>query len=169
MNNKTLFSERQRFRQIWVWILLLGINGLFIYGLTKQVYFREKFGDRPMSNTGLIITTILVFFISILLLGMRLETEIKTDGIYVRLFPIQWTYRFYSWDNLDHLYVRQYSPIGEFGGWGFRGFRNNRALNVSGDKGIQLVMRNGVRLLIGTNKPSEVADTLMQLGRLTGS
>ncbi len=167
MEDKTLFSEQQRFKQIWLWILLLGINGFFFFGLIKQLIFGEKLGNRPMSNGGLVITTLLILLISILVISTRLDTVIKTDGMYVRLFPIQWTFRFYSWDKLQQLYVRQYSPIGEYGGWGFRGFRSNRALNISGDKGIQLIMRDGTKLLIGTQKADEVREILRKLGRLT--
>jgi hypothetical protein len=59
MDNKILFAERQRFKQIWLWLILLGVNGLFIFGLIKQVIFGYQFGDKPMSNVALIIVTIL--------------------------------------------------------------------------------------------------------------
>jgi hypothetical protein len=166
MNNETLFSERQRFRQIWLWIILLGINGIIISGLIKQLFLGEKFGNKPMSDSGIIIATIITLLLSVFFFSSRLETNIKTDGIYVRLFPIQLTFRFYSWDKLNQSYIRQYNAITEYGGWGFRGFRSNRALNVSGDKGIQLVFQDGSKLLIGTNRPDEARETLKRLGRL---
>jgi hypothetical protein len=167
MNSQILFSERQRFKQIWLWILSIGINGISLYGLIKQVFLGERFGDRPMSNIGVITFTIFTISISLLLLNMRLDTTIKTDGIYVRFFPFQRTFRFYAWDKLNQAYVRQYSPMGEYGGWGIRGFRSNRAFNISGNMGIQLIMEDGRKFLIGTNKAAEVTETLRQLGQLT--
>ncbi len=167
MDSQILFSERQRFKQIWLWILSIGINGISLYGLIKQVFLGERFGDRPMSNIGVITFTIFTISISLLLLNMRLDTTIKTDGIYVRFFPFQRTFRFYAWDKLNQAYVRQYSPMGEYGGWGIRGFRSNRAFNVSGNMGIQLIMEDGRKFLIGTNKAAEVTETLRQLGQLT--
>ena len=167
MDNKILFSERQRFKQIWLWLILLGVNGLFIFGLTKQVILGHQFGDKPMSNIGLIIVTILTLLLSFLFLNLRLETNIKSDGIYVRLFPFHLTFKYYPWDKINQSFVRKYNPIGEFGGWGLRGLGKNRALNVSGDKGIQLVTQDGSKILIGTNKADEATEILKQLGHLT--
>jgi hypothetical protein len=165
MENKTFFSEQQRFKQIWLWALILGITVLFLSGLVSQVYFGHKFGSNPMSNTTLIIVTISTFFPALLLICMRLDTEIRSDGIYVRFFPLQMHFSFYSWDNFNQCFVREYSPIGEFGGWGIRGIGKNKALNISGNKGIQLVMKDGSKLLIGTNKIDEAIIILKQLGR----
>jgi len=80
-------------------------------------------------------------------------------------FPFHLTLKKYSWDNIQRFSVRQYDPITEYGGWGFRfGFlTKGMAFNVSGNKGIQLVLKNGSRLLIGTNKPDEASETLKKL------
>ncbi len=167
MTNKIVFSEKQRFKKYWVWLILFGLNGLFIFGLIKQVIFGYQFGDKPMSDIGLIIVTILTLLLSILFFNFRLETNIQSDGIYVRFFPFQLKFKFYSWDKIDQSFVREYHPIGEFGGWGIRGFSRNRAYNVSGNKGIQLIMQDGSKILIGTNKADEAKDILKQLGHLT--
>lgn len=167
MENKIFFSERQRFKQIWLWIILLGINGFFIFGLIKQVILEKQFGDKPMSDIGLFIVTTLTLFLSFLFFILRLETKIKTDGIYVRFFPFQLNFKHYPWDRLNQSFVRKYNPIGEYGGWGLRGLGKNKALNVSGDKGIQLITQDGSKLLIGTNKADEATETLKRLGHLT--
>ncbi|MCA6438510.1 MAG: hypothetical protein ACRCSM_06420 [Sediminibacterium sp.] len=167
MDNKILFAERQRFKQIWLWLILLGVNGLFIFGLIKQVIFGYQFGDKPMSNVALIIVTILTFVLSFLFLNFRLDTNIKSDGIYVRLFPFQWTFKYYPWDKINQSFVTQYNAIGEFGGWGLRGLGKNKAFNISGDKGIQIVTQDGSKILIGTNKADEAMEVLKQLGHLT--
>jgi len=167
MNNKIFFSEQQRFKQVWLWICLFGINGISIYGLVKQVILGSPFGNAPSSNMELIILTLFTVSLFFLFFNLRLETNIKADGIYVRFFPLQLTFKYYSWDKLSRSFVRQYNPISEYGGWGFRGFGKNRALNVSGNKGIQLVTQDGSKLLIGTNKAHEVTEILKELGHLT--
>lgn len=55
-----------------------------------------------------------------MLYSFKLQTVIKTDGIYVRFFPIHIAFRKYSWDKLSKVYVRTYSPLAEYGGWGLR-------------------------------------------------
>ncbi|WP_343626389.1 hypothetical protein [Flavobacterium lindanitolerans] len=168
MDNEILFTERQRFKQWWLWFILLGINGLFLFGVIKQVVGGEPYGDKPMSNTGLIITTALTVFLTFLFVSFRLETIIRKDGIYVRFFPFHLKFRHYAWETLTKSYVRQYAPIAEYGGWGLRyGFMGKgKALNVSGNKGLQLEFTDNKKLLIGTNKPDELTEILKKLGQL---
>jgi hypothetical protein len=64
---------------------------------------------------------------------------------------------------LAEVKVREYRPLAEYGGWGVRGFGKNRALNVSGNFGLQLVMKDGAKMLIGTQKPQELEDFLKSL------
>ncbi|MBX3162945.1 MAG: hypothetical protein KF900_00575 [Bacteroidetes bacterium] len=165
-----LFSEQQRFRQVWLWILLIAINTLFIYGLVSQVFLGQTFGNKPMSNGGLIFATIFVVLLTLLFVFMRLDTEIKQDGIYYRFYPFQRMKKI-SWERISKACVRNYSPLGEFGGWGFRInlFGKGIAYNVSGNEGLQLVYDNNRKLLLGTQKPGEIKMALQQLGKLTNS
>jgi hypothetical protein len=69
---------------------------------------------------------------------------------------------------LTKSYVRQYSAITEYGGWGLRLglFGKGQAYNVSGDKGIQLEFTNNKKLLIGTNKAEELTAVLKKIGQI---
>jgi hypothetical protein len=167
MNNEILFSERQRFTQWWLWLILLGINGLFLYGVFEQVIVGQKLGNHPMSNTGLIITAGLILFLTLLFAIGHLDTTIKKDGIYVRFFPFHIKCKQYPWEKLTKSYVRQYSPITEYGGWGLRLglFGKGTAFNVSGNKGLQLEFTDHKKLLIGTNKPEELSETLKKINQ----
>lgn len=164
MNNEILFSETQRFKQWWLWILLIGINGLMIYGVFTQVINGHTFGDKPASNSQLLIGAALSLFISIFVLSFRLDTQIKKDGIYVRLFPLQLSFKFFPWNSLLKYYVRKYNAITEYGGWGWRLglFGKGTAYNISGNEGLQLEFTNGKKLLIGTQKPEELQEVINQ-------
>ena len=91
MNEESLFTERQRFKQWWLWLILLGTNGLFLFEVFKQVIGGQQFGDKPMSNVGLLIATGLTILLTLLFVNFRLDTTIKKDGIYVRFFSISFT------------------------------------------------------------------------------
>lgn len=168
MNNNVLFTERQRFTQWWLWLILLGINSLFLFGLFKQVVNGQQFGDKPMSNSGLLIATGITIILTIFFVNFRLDTIIRQDGIYVRFFPFHLKFKQYTWDTLTKSFVRQYSPITEYGGWGLRLglFGKGIAFNVSGNKGLQLEFNDNKKLLIGTNKPEELTETLNKIGQL---
>ncbi|MBB6002758.1 DUF6141 family protein [Arcicella rosea] len=168
MNTETLFSEKQRFNQIWVWLLLLIINWLFFGELIKN----EFFPDPPFIpkiyqfNIDFYIGAIFIVLTNVFFIIIKLETKIKADGIYVRFFPINLSFKFYAWEDLTICLVRAYNPLFDYAGWGFRGTQKNRALTVSGNRGIQLVMKDGTKLLVGTKKPDEVTEVLKQLGQL---
>jgi hypothetical protein len=168
MDNEILFSERQKFKQWWIWLILLGINGLILFGVFKQVIVGQQFGSKPMSNIGLLVTAGLTWLLTLLFMNLRLETQIRKDGIYVRFFPFHIAFKHYNWDNLTKSYVRQYSAIKEYGGWGLRLglFGKGAAFNVSGNKGLQLEFTNNKKLLIGTNRPGELTETLNKIGQL---
>lgn len=168
MEKEILFTERQKFNQWWIWLILLGINGLFMFGVFKQVFGGQKFGNNPMSDTGLIIATGLTILLTILFMNFRLDTQIKKDGIYVRFFPFHFSFKHYTWNALTKCYVRQYSAITEYGGWGLRLgiFGKGTAFNVSGDKGLQLEFKTNKKLLIGTNKPDELTEALNKIEQI---
>ena len=164
----TPFSETQRFSQWWILLIFLIVNGFFLYGIFRQVIGGQPLGDNPMSNTGLIVATGISLLLTYLFFGIRLETKIKNDGIHVRLFPFHRKFKHYPWSDVKKSFVRQYSPLSEYGGWGLRTGLAGKgtAYNVSGNRGLQLEFNNGKKLLIGTRKPEEITEALNRLGRL---
>ncbi len=166
MNETLLFSETQKFKQWWIWLLLLGLNGTTLFGIYQQLFLDQQFGNKPLSDVSLIITGIFISIITIIFLLFKLETHIKEDGIYVRFFPIHISFRFYTWESISKLEVREYKPVSEFGGWGIRGFGKNRALNISGNIGLQLEFKDGKKLLIGTTKSDELSDVIHRMNKI---
>jgi len=168
MDNEILFSERQKFKQWWVWIILICINGLFSYGVFKQVIGGQQFGEQPMSNAGLLIATLLMLVLTILFITCKLDMQIKKDGIYIKFFPFHLSFKKFTWNQLTKVFVREYNPIGEYGGWGLRLglFGKGKAFTVSGNKGLQLEFLNNKKLLIGTNKPDQLEEVLNKIQQL---
>ena len=168
MNNEILFSEQQRFKQWWFWLIFLGIDTLFLVGVYKQIIRGQQFGDKPMSNEGLIIITIIVVLLTVAFALIKLETQVKHDGIYVRFFPFRISFKHYPWDSISSSFVRKYRPLVEYGGWGvrFSVFGSGTAYNVSGNIGLQLIFTNKKKLLIGTKKPDQLTEVLNKIGQL---
>jgi hypothetical protein len=167
MDNKTLFSETQRFRQWWLWVLLIGSNVFTFYGVYKQVITGHLFGDKPASNTELLVIAGISLLGTILFLAVRLDTQIKNDGVYVKFFPLHLKFRHYPWTELSKCYVRKYSPMAEYGGWGLRFGFGGKAYNISGNQGLQLEFKNKKTLLIGTQRPEELTKALVNAGQST--
>lgn len=168
MQNVVLFSETQRFRQWWLWLIMLVVNAIALTAIYRQVILGRQFGNDDMSSTGLIIVGVVILAFTILFFNFRLDTEIRPDGIYYRFFPFHMAYRRVQWHELSKVHVRRYNAIAEYGGWGYRlGLLGwGRAFNVAGDMGLQLEFFNTKKLLIGTAKPEELTTALKKIGQL---
>ena len=86
----------------------------------------------------------------------RLETEVRQDGLYIRYVPFHRRFKRFKAEDLSEYHARTYRPVLEYGGWGIRCGWKGRAYNVSGNRGVQLVFRDGRRVLIGSSQPPEL-------------
>jgi hypothetical protein len=157
------FREVQKFRQWWLWALLmavaLGLIAVFGYGMITQLVFGHTWGNRPLSDTALSIVGPLMILMGAglvwLLYTIRLQTEVREGGVYIHFYPLaKQTVRF---DEIAGCEVRTYRPIREYGGWGVRFGRAGKAYNIAGNRGVQLKLSNGKGLLIGSQRPEELA------------
>ena len=169
MTADTLFTERQHFRQIWLWALLFGINVISFGALVMQVFFGMTFGNNPPGKEELIALTAMTLLILVFFGIIRLDTAIDNDGVNYRFYPLQLKMKKISWNRISKAYVRPYNALGEYGGWGLRIglFGKGQAFNVSGNKGLQLVYDDGKKFLLGTQKPEDIIQILHQIGRQT--
>ena len=143
-----IFKETQAFRQWW---LLLILSGAFI--VIGLALFKNSSGFQ--NNTWKYLGLIPVLIIAVMFWKLRLHTRIGPDGIKAYFEPFGIFKRSYNWNDISRCYVRKYSPITEYGGWGVRGTKKAKAYNVSGNMGIQIITKNDERFLIGTRKPDE--------------
>ncbi len=102
----------------------------------------------------------MVLLLSIAVLFSRLTTVINQEGVYVRYFPFNLKYKFFAWDEITDVYVREYKALGEYGGFGIRYNTKGKAYIASGKYGIQLKLRNRKSVLISTQHPGEVEELL---------
>lgn len=155
---QVLFSETQRFRSWWIWVvILLGIAFPVVILLVTNV------GESEHQIIPVVLSFLLPLFIVALLLSMKLETTITPEGISYRFAPIHRRFRTIPFSELESAQVRKYHFI-EYGGYGIRyTFGDGKAYNVAGNMGIQLVFKTGKKLLIGTQKADEAAVVLEKI------
>lgn len=162
MERRILFSEKQRFTQWWLWIIFIGIIGTTSYGICSQLILGKPFGNNPASDAGLLISLAFVLLLLVLMRSITLTTRITDEGIACKLFPFHLSFCVYKWTDIAHCYVRKYKPIMEFGGWGIKYGASGLAYNISGNIGIQIELKNGRRILIGTQQGEE-AERVIEL------
>ena len=163
---KVLFTESQNFRQLWIWLLLI------LSALLGAVGIEVAYNSVPAEKLGnffwvQVLVVVVAFSLPILLLYVcRLTTSITEHEVTLNFFP------FHAFGgpkriplaDISKAYAREYSPIGEFGGWGIRWVgRGKRAYNVSGNRGVTLELKDNSTILIGSQRSDELEACLKQL------
>ncbi len=149
---KVYFREEQSFSYKWNLFLLLPSIGITI-GIPLVI--RDEIGQFP------IVLVILGASLCLLVAGAwfmhvaRLITEVRDEGLYIRLSPFKADFIPYS--QITKSYARTYRPIKEYGGWGKRTSKKGRVLNTSGNQGVQLEIKGELPLLIGSQRNGALA------------
>jgi hypothetical protein len=165
--DSALFHEEQRFRQTWICPLVLLPTGLIWYVFIGQILLLRPMGQNPAPD-WMVWALFFLFGLALpwMMFALRMSVTVTHEALYVRYFPFL-TSRI-PVGVIERCAPRTYSPLGEYGGWGIRGFGKNRAYNVSGNRGVQLVLVSGRRLLIGSRRPEELAVALRAAGVRVG-
>ncbi len=151
------FYEEQYFRQWWLTLILVASLVAVIIGpVIELVQGTEK--PQEMWNIviglgGLMVLLILFFR------RIHLQVWVMDDVIHVRYWPLVF-HRVIPIAEIKEFEAINYSPIGQFGGWGVRGLPGNLAYNVSGNRGVQFEFIDGKKLLIGSQRADEFADAV---------
>ena len=149
---KIEFKEEQKFTQWWLWLILIPIGILSIFGIYKQLILEEKFGDKPISDFGFIMFAVFIFALIGLFLIMKLKTTIDKNGIRMSFFPF--TKKQVEWNEIKNAKVVNYGFVG---GWGIRLWtKYGTVYNIKGNKGLAIELKNGKKFLIGTQKETEL-------------
>jgi hypothetical protein len=155
LENRAIFEETQRFRQWWLWLMVTFVIAVLT--------FKQFTATSPVQASPALLAVMVG--IALLLWLIKLEMKISSEGVLVRLFPFHLAFKNHSWETISRAEVQKYSPIFDYGGWGYRIGFGGKALNISGNMGLQLHFTNGKKLLIGTQRPDELRSVLQQLGR----
>lgn len=159
------FQEEQRIRQWWLWAILFVSCGA---GLAASVtalatvlgrgggFDRLARADK-IGLAGIAVAVVLEVGVPALLWAARLVTEVRGAGLYLRYFPFHLRVHRISLDEVRSVKAVKYHPIGEYGGWGIRYAWKGKAYNATGDLGVRIDYANGRHLLIGSQRPDELA------------
>jgi len=147
------FEESQRFRQVWVWLIIASVNAIMVYQLFFSIH------DVEIGWVHVMVLFVIVSVDAIFFFG-TLKTRINNDHIQITFFPFINKPKIISWDSVEKAYIRRYNSFTEYGGWGIRRSWKGRAYNTSGNIGLQLVLKSGKKALIGTQKKKELDEFL---------
>lgn len=148
-----IFQEKQRFRQIWLWTILLGVGVIVIVAIVLEL----KNGDSVWEGLIPIGIIALVF---VLIARMELTTRIDEHSLSFKFFPFI-RERKYSFDRLTSMELIEYNGLLEYGGWGIKWNVGSWSYTIGGRFGI-LVKTGSKKFLIGTQIPEEAKKAIKQ-------
>jgi len=112
---------------------------------------------------GVMAVLILVAVI-IVMLFIRLKTKIANNSIYVAYLPFIRKWKKITAQEVDKYEVRKYRAMLEYGGYGMKRRRKvGQAFTISGNIGLQLYLKNGKKILIGTQKKQAIEYAMVKL------
>ena len=156
-----VFTENQKFTQP---LVLIGL-AVAVVAVGYSIY--NDWGNISNGKNGEIIGVLsgmfILIFVAFLFLLIKLTTRIDEKGIYYQFFPFYLSPKLVSWHTISTYRFKKYSVISEYGASGLRivFFRKNgKAFTTKGNMGLQLELKNGKRILIGTQKQDDLRRAL---------
>jgi len=154
MEGEPLFEETQE--PPWpIAMLAPGATAAGVLATARTIGLGARFGAAGLAAAAAGLALREVVF--------PMETKLLPDELQVR-FGRRTRFRI-PLKNVVRAFYRAYNPIPEYGGWGIRTGQRGRAFNMRGNEGVQLVLASGKRVLIGSQRPEELARAIQ---RLTG-
>lgn len=75
------FSEVQRFKIKWAWLIAIAFNGIFIYAMMQQLIWGKPFGTKPAPDWVLIVSELFFLLLFFFIISIRLKTTIGFNRI----------------------------------------------------------------------------------------
>lgn len=146
-----IFKEEQKLNLWWLYILL-GIEAIIILSITflaeggmswqqlKDIYF--------VPILGILLPFIIIYIIQ----QNRFSLEISKEGVSYRFWPFARKTKHIPFISINAMYIRKYDALGEYGGWGTKyrlwfNLKDKAFIFNDGNKGLQLELKNGKKLL----------------------
>ena len=174
--SKVLFKEEQKYLQGKGFFIVLPIWIGLLIGFV-MIYLRQ---DHSMETTTFAYPAADVKFYLVMLIifaaasvqtfifsRLKLLIEVREEGIFFKYPPLIRKWKSLSFENIQSYAIREYRPRLEFSGHGIprRKHRIRRrkwgvAYTAYGKTGLQLVLKDGEKILIGTQRATSLVHTL---------
>ncbi|MFC7059668.1 DUF6141 family protein [Halovenus salina] len=143
MTEEPLFRETQRMRQPWIWALLV-------------------LASVPTLVFSSVVGALVILTVAGLLYSIKLITEVRDDGIYVRFAPIHRSFRRLPFDRIERVERADFGLL-TYGGIGIRWTANTVAYMTTRGSGIKIDRKNAKSVVIGSQNPSALLETIDEL------
>jgi hypothetical protein len=145
----TYFREEQRFRESWLWLAIAIPMAFAVWALLVT----------PGAPASAAIAVVGITIAVAALFGFAyLETTVTGDAVVV-MFHGLWPTRRIKLDDIAEYAPMRYT-MWDSGGWGVHFGLAGLTYNVSGNEGVHFRLKSGAQVLVGTQRPGELAGAI---------
>ena len=161
------YEENQNISAAWLWtIVIITAVAVWVVFVT-QVILKLHFGSKPIPSVPLFFAWLVSgMFVPYALGSFKLITQIREKGVYVSYPPMRSSFVIISYQNIEKCYVREYNAKKEYGGAGIMTGEAGLSYSVSGKMGVQLELKDGKRILLGSQKPEKLCKEIEAMIKL---
>jgi len=145
----TRFHEEQHFHGALMGLLLVAMIFVVVVTVMAVVF------ARPDDALLVAIAPVVIVLVASLFSLSHLDVDVTDRGVRIA-FRYLWPTRLIRFEDIIGLEVRRYRPLLEYGGWGVRLGPAGWAYTTGGNEGVQLRLRTGIPVLIGSKHPREL-------------
>jgi hypothetical protein len=152
-----VFREQQRFRQWWLWVIIVGPAAMAWWLLIQQVIQGKPVGQNPAPDwLAWVLWVAIGLGLPFLFSRMSMVVEVSRDTVLIVYRPF--SRRTIPLAEIERAEARTYNAVKEYGGWGIKGWSKAKmAYNVSGNHGVELTLTGGRSVMIGSQQADELA------------
>ena len=160
--DRILFEEEQRFRQPWLILVVVFICAIVFMSVVLSLQSLRTVRIGTLGFAGMLSGIVASALVVIILLVARLRVRVDSQTLDISFRPF--VHRRIRLQEIAQFEPRTYRPIVDASGWGVHYSFTGKgwAYNVSGDRGVQIKLKNGAWLLIGSQKPDELAKAIAE-------
>lgn len=146
------YTDVQSRKPIWALIIVVSTAAMMWWFFIQQIVFGQQVGTNPGPDWMILLFTAL-FGVGLPLFYFtnRLIISVGDEALQIQMTPI--LTRRIPYSEIDTAIARKYEPILEYGGWGVRYRPGKRAYSMRGNRGVELTLQDGQRIMLGTDAP----------------
>jgi hypothetical protein len=167
-----LFREKQSFHLGYAKVALALPPAALVIVSCRQMIFHRPWGGPPTTNGNLLFLTILILLVYVRLITVRLVTELRPERLSVAMKGF-WRRTSVALAEIRAAVSVEYDPVAEYRGYGVRSGPRGQAYIAYGCQAVQLELRDGRKLLVGSQRSQElarrIADAQSQLRLVSSS
>ncbi|WP_017731007.1 hypothetical protein [Nafulsella turpanensis] len=171
---QALFFEKQRYNLRWLWLIYIMLGAplllMVIYSSYGQLFVTDPYYSRPEASQWVLYSLNSATLLLLLAAPFLIHSLVLKIWIYPELVRVKlgvWYRREISLEDIQEVEALTFDPVRQF----TERVRQKRAwlekkqntYSVRGRRAVKLVLKNGMEVLLGTQRPEEMEKILKPL------